>query len=249
VIGDFHPEQPDLDSETAELWLAALEDAGMAAQDALLYMFAEPAATYGWTGWYLPRSRTVYENKELPELDDTFRDELNEGRRIDATKVLIWRGRVNEETAARICHELEHARQYEEFGQKLMDLYGLCDAVVRVRVGGLPGGSLLYTVIPIELDANAAAARFTVDRFGEERVRELLSDNSIDGTPFRSLVGPGDLQTLPERMLAFLAAHRDLAERYAESVGGNFASVIDVRWPGTGDKWDQLLRDDLALPR
>jgi hypothetical protein len=181
--------------------------------------------------------------------NDELRHEMNADLCVEATKVLIWRSTRIEETAARIRHELEHARQYAVYGQKLTDLYGLCVAVVRVRVAGLPGGSLLYTTIPIELDANAAAARFVTSLYGADRILELLKEKDVDGAPLRSLVAPGAITTLPERMLSFLASHRDLSERYAEQVGLDFATLIELRWHGAGEKWTQLLSGALALPR
>ena len=72
-----------------------------------------------------------------------------------------------------------------------------------VRVNGLPGNGLLYTIIPNELDANAAAAMFVRARYGHERIVELLEARDEDSAAFRSLVGPASLETLPERLLAF----------------------------------------------
>jgi hypothetical protein len=53
-----------------------------------------------------------------------------------------------------------------------MELYGVAENVIAERVGGLAGGGFLYQVIPIEMDANAAAAVFVRERFGADRIDE-----------------------------------------------------------------------------
>lgn len=245
----MHPKQPPLDDELRDVWLAALEHAELEADQALLYVFDGSNSEDGWSGWHLPADRFVYEDARLPEVDDALREEMNSEEFISATKVLVWRDRKVEELAGTIRHELEHAKQQAAHGQQLVDLHGLAFDVVLVRVGGLPKSSLLYTVIPMELDANAAAASLVRDRYGAERVVELLNDDAVDGGVFRSNVGPGSVDDLPERMLAFLAAHRDLCERLAEAREEPFREMVERAWTGAGEVWDNLTGDPAKLPR
>jgi hypothetical protein len=244
-----HPRQQQLDATVQASWFAALEDAGMSSAAALLYLFEGARSVRGWQGWHLPADRTVYPDPELPEIDDLIA-ELNSDECIEATKILIWRDRRPEEVAATIRHELEHASQYAAYGQRIVNLHELAADVMRVRVANLPRGSLFYTVIPIELDANGAAARFAYEYYGRDRWLELLHDEQVDGTLFRSHVGPGALETLPERMISFLAAHRDLVDRVARDRQETAIEIVDRAWRGAGERWATLTAaDGLSLPR
>jgi hypothetical protein len=149
-----------------------------------------------------------------------------------------------------IRHELEHALQDEAHGQKVEELYRLALYVLGERVGGLPGSGLVYTVIPNEFDANAAAAMFTRNRYGPDRIRELLQEGNQDSALFRSKTPPAPIEGLPERLLAFFIAHRDLCETFADRQGFRFDQLLDVHWRGAGAEWRRLVDGGgLALPR
>jgi hypothetical protein len=67
---------------------------------------------------------------------------------------------------------------------------------------------------------------------------------------FRSLVGPPAIETLPERLIQFLATVRDLCKRYADRTNFSFPTLLDVHWRGSGAIWYRLVEDDaLKLPR
>jgi hypothetical protein len=122
--------------------------------------------------------------------------------------------------------------------------------VLAMRVGGLTGGGLLYNTIPNELDANAAAAMFVRARYGAARINELLDARHEDSALFRSLVGPGPVESLPERLFGFFIGHRDLCERFAAAAGFPFTQLLDLEWNGVGALWrDTVDADALALPR
>ena len=126
----------------------------------------------------------------------------------------------------------------------------MAEGVICERVGGLAGGGFLYQVIPVEMDANAAAAKFVRAGFGEARIDELLQAGDTDASAFRSLVGPPAIETLPERMIQFLATVHDLCQRYADRTNHSFPTLLDVHWRGAGAIWRRLVEDDaLKLPR
>jgi hypothetical protein len=244
-----HPCQRPLPRAIEEVWLAALADAAIDPNDALLYVIDGEEGSKGYAARFLFRHREVRPEDEQDEVHPLLA-EMNGDDCIDAYRVYVFESRSLEGAAALVRHELEHARQYDRFGQDLMDLYELAGDVIGERVVGLRGGAFLYQVIPVEFDANAAAAAFVRRRFGADRINALLDDGDKDGAAFRSLVGPPDLNTLPERMLRFFATVPDLCQRVADRRGFSFARLIDVHWRGSGDVYERLLTDDaLKLPR
>jgi hypothetical protein len=198
----------------------------------LLHVFNARQSESGYSGW-----RHIYQADHFgAEVSALLRD-LNSDECIDAIRVLVWRDRTTEGLAAVIRHELEHAVQNEAHGQSVERLYHLALQVLAVRVNGLPGNGFLYTIIPNELDANAAAAIFVRTRYGRERIIELLEARDEDSAAFRSLVGPAPVDTLPERLLA-------------AQQGFAFWQLLDDSWPGSGAVWRELVdQSGLMLPR
>lgn len=245
----MHPHQLPLEPGISEIWVEALADAQFDPEDALLFVFEGPGPG-GLHGYCLQRSRTIISTPEVPQLDALL-EQLNAEACIHAIKVLLWNGeRGVEELAAVVRHELEHARQFDAHADRLIQLHGVVQCVLAERVGSLPGGALLYTTMPMELDANAASARFVTRLYGEDRVLELLHDPGVDGAALRSHVEPAQLETLPERMLMFLAIHSDLCDRFAASEQTSFDQLLDSIWQGSGAIWQRLTTDDaLKLPR
>jgi hypothetical protein len=245
-----HPEQPALEPELEEIWLAACADAGLDVNECLLYVVDGRQSQTGYGGMHFQRVLHIYESEDLGDDINALLDELNAESRIDATRILVWRDRTIEGLAALIRHELEHAVQNEANGLGVEGLYHLAKKVLGVRVGGLAGGGLLYTTIPNELDANAAAAMFVRARYGNDRINALLDARDDDSGLFRSLVGPGPVDKLPERLFGFFVSHRDLCDRFAATAGFSFAQLLDLDWSGAGALWrDTVAGDALTLPR
>jgi len=65
-----------------------------------------------------------------------------------------------------LCHEAEHVRQWRELG-KLTFLHQYLGAYVRWRRQGF-GHQAAYRLIPLEVEAEAAAERFAADPGGGE---------------------------------------------------------------------------------
>jgi len=247
----MHPRQPDLEPPLGEILEAALSDAGFNDDEAILYTFdAEKSAT-GFASFYFPRD-TYTTADDIPEVAPVLADLNHAAARSAIRIVLFTRDRSEEGQAATIRHELEHGRQTAELGPRLEGLYRLCADVLAVRAGGLPGGSVVYTLMPIEMDANAAGARFATARYTEARIIELLRNGDRDGATLRSNIGPEPVATLPERMVAFMIANRGLCETYAAGHGNglSFPEMLDLEWAGAGDIWRELVDDGgLAVPR
>lgn len=141
--------------------------------------------------------------------------------------------------------ELEHVRQYDAQRQ----LHGLCEVAQDV-VATVPRGGWLYQAIPVEFEAIAAAARFVRGHFGEQRIDELIDAKDDDIALFRSPVVSSPIESLPERMVTFLAAYPDLCERWADDSREMFRRRLDLHWRGAGTRWTRLVADaELLLPR
>jgi hypothetical protein len=245
-----HPRQRELPQDIEEVWLAALADAEMEPNDALLYVLDGEQGSNGYGARYLHRDLHIYPEGEAEEIHPLL-DEMNDETCIDGYRVVVFRDRTLEGMAALIRHELEHARQRDAHGQRLMELYNVAENVIAERVGGLAGGGFLYQVIPIEMDANAAAAVLARECFGAERIDELLRAGDKDAAAFRSLVGPAPIETLPERMIRFFATIPDLCDRCAERNNLSFLELLDIHgWRGAGEVYERLLEDEgLRLAR
>jgi hypothetical protein len=240
----MHPLQPALGPELGQLWLAALTDAGIDPEDAIVFALPGTAATVERVGamtW--PRPLRI-DPGGSPELDALL-VKMNDPGCIRAIRVAVWTSRTNEAIAGLMRHELEHARQYD-MHRKLHGLYEVSQHVVAT----VPRGGWLYQAIPVEFEANAAAARFVVGHFGERRIDELIDAKDDDIALFRSPVDPSPVESLPERMVTFLAAHPHLCERWADGDRETFRRRLDLHWRGAGTLWARLVAGgDLLLPR
>lgn len=145
-----HSLQGRLSSDLELVWLAALDDAGISADQALLFTFAGAASPDVECAVYMRRGVITH----VAGLDDELLNELNNTANgcIDAYRVLLWTERSLEGSAALIRHELEHARQID-LRPEVQALQELAVDVIRLDVNS----GRLYQRIPAEADANAAA--------------------------------------------------------------------------------------------
>lgn len=177
--------------ESATTWLKAL---GEWAE--LVIPVALPGTSLLGPARYLHRGLHIYPDGEAEEIRP-LPDEMNSDECIGAYRVVVFMDCTLEGIAALIRHELEHGRQRDAHGRRLMELYNIAENVISERVRSLPGGGFLYQVIPVEMDANAAVSSFIREHFGQERIDELLHAGDKDGSEFRSLVGPGRSRGYP----------------------------------------------------
>ena len=117
----------------------------------------------------------------------------------DLARVMVWVGRTPEGVAGLMRHELEHTVQIAAH-RGVEHLHERAVEVLQERCG--TGKS--YNAIPMELDANRAAARFLRRRYGPDRLRQLVSDGDVDSACFRPTADPDGLDTLVARMNAFI---------------------------------------------
>lgn len=137
---------------------------------------------------------------------------------------------------AMLRHELEHARQQEQCGNDVLDIDDqFLDHAVRIKAGGLPGGTELYNLKPMEQDANAASAMYLREHHAEH-VDRILEGPSAQLA--RSNTPPETLDTLLARTVANLFQYRDICNGFTDGIP--FAKRLDVYDARAGYLWRQL---------
>ena len=108
--------------------------------------------------------------------------------------------------AAKVRHELEHARQWDACGEEPFNLMKLLRDVHKRKTGGMVYGAFLNQM-PIEDDANAAGSLF-VRKIRPASVEDVRRHEAY-GPLARAVVAPLEPETLAVRMIAFLFQYRD----------------------------------------
>jgi hypothetical protein len=232
----MHPLQGRLSVEMKRVWLAALEDASIPVDRALLVVRPGSAAPDGRCAVYMRRGRSV----SVEGLDGALQDELNSTTTgsVYAYRVVLWAGRRIEEAAALIRHELEHARQIDA-RPEVEGLHGLAEEVL----GGQPESGRLYQEMPAEADANAASGVWARSYFGDDRIAQLIAEGSPDAAALRPSAPPPDVSDLPERMIEFFVSIADLCRRWeAKPDVPLFSRCLDLHWRGAGRRWERMVR-------
>jgi hypothetical protein len=135
-------------------------------------------------------------------------------------------------------HELEHAKQHERWGNELFFMdSGLIDPALWARAGQLPGGAEIYNLKPMELDANAASARYLREHH-PDTVTEILQ--SEHGGFARCLTAPQNLDTLLVRTVSFLYLFRDEAVALADPLA--VSAHLRLYEEAAAELWDELER-------
>jgi hypothetical protein len=240
VTSAMHPRQRPLTTEIESLWLAALDDAGVPPSDALLYTFEGQKSGNGDAGRTWVRDVHIDSVDEADDIQPRV-SEMNEPECIGAYRVALWTERRVEGIAAPLRHELEHGRQLDRYRVRLSDLHALVVEVLQQRAGSR--GGFLYQLMPVELDANAAAGVFARAQFGDDRIEWLIDSNDEDVAAFRSLVPAPPLDELPTRMVYFLAVLSDLCKKWATDAP-TFRRHLNKCWHGLGDHWARLVEDE-----
>jgi hypothetical protein len=171
------------------------------------------------------RGTLIEDPEELAALGVHADDASSEASR-GARRVVVSTDRSREGIAAAMRHELEHSHQLEEFGATLQQRHAVAKEVLAEHAGDagqLAGAAALYNAIPMEADANAAAATFARNMFGDDRINALIHGEDPDAALFRPTQPPGPLDTLLDRMGQFIindgpAAARNFADHYGGPV-------------------------------
>ena len=140
-----------------ELWRAALNDAGIDPGDALMFVFPGAGSKNGDTAKTWVRGVLIDDPNDCESLGIHL-EEANSDWARAVCRVAIWTDRSHEGVAGLMRHELEHSRQFDVHGEALQRLHARAVDVLIEHAGGSPGSNSLYNAIPMEADANAAAA-------------------------------------------------------------------------------------------
>jgi len=195
-----------------ELWNEAIADSGL--DVAKLHRFDAARGVVEGAGahWWSPEV-SVHEppvQLELTSEDAAAADRapLLEKHRVATAPIENLEPRVGEALlAAKLRHELEHARQWEICGPEPFMLMQLALKVHRRKTGGTIYGAF-RNQIPIEDDANTAASLF-VRKLRPDSVEDLRLHEAY-GPLVRATLGPASPETLVVRMVGFLFHYRDI---------------------------------------
>lgn len=204
-------------SDAEELWNEAIADSGL--DLAKLHRFDAVRAVIEGAGaqWWAPEV-SVHEppvQLELAADDAAAADQppLLQKHRIATAPIVDLEPPLAEAAlAAKLRHELEHARQWEICGPEAFMLMLLALEVHRRKTGRMIYGTF-RNQMPIEDDANAAASLF-VRRIRPDSVEDLRRHKAY-GPLVRATIGPADPETLVVRMVGFLFHYRDIVRELA----------------------------------
>jgi hypothetical protein len=159
------------DEWVAETWgeLLATVDASLAAAAILYVVRGEHDLTNVEAAYYAPNAQGL-QYQVLRSVGEQQLHEANGLHRF-ALFQMVADGPLAG-FAAMLRHELRHAEQFHEFGPGLFELDGHLRAALGVR--GLAAEREEYEAIPLEYDANRAAAAYAATRAEE---REAMADD------------------------------------------------------------------------
>jgi hypothetical protein len=195
------PTASQLDIST--YWSAAVADASLAVADVVLLPRPGAASGDGRSGICWLRDTTIDAAEDIAALGDDL-PRANGPDCRHRWRVAVWSGRSAVGIAATMRHELEHCRQMSVHGAPLSDLHVASYDLLCTGVGGMDGGARLYNCVPMEADANSAASVFVRSFFGHDRIDSLLAAGDNDSAMFRGLTGPAPIESLLDRMTAFI---------------------------------------------
>ena len=197
AVVHIHPEP--VPEAVNEAWRAALEDASIdSSEAALIWRVGRPRPTGQQAASWRPGSIID------PEFDDDHEfihmlDWANSDKIRSLRRVMIWIERTPEGVAGLLRHELEHTIQLAAD----IELDHLHQRAFE-ELGKRSASAKSYNLIPMEIDANRAAARFLRRRYGTDRLEELVVAGDKDVACFRPTAEPESLDTLADRMRAFI---------------------------------------------
>lgn len=218
-------------------WHAAVADAGLDIGTLRLFEIDAASSTSGLAAFH--QSPGPYNPSDSAILAALASIEENLASEEDRHRVVVWSDNGVAVVAALLRHELEHVRQWERHGDAAGLLHEALIPALIDKAGGT-GFGYLSNLSPLEMDANAAAARFAWNRHGD------VLGESIDTIPechrglFRYRGGPEPLDTLPQRLIEFAHLFAARCELAAVKEGLVFADVLEQRWRGGARLWNHL---------
>lgn len=196
-IVDVHPAAaPD---HLTQEWEAALQDAGIdIGEVALIWRPGRPRAAGLEAASWIPGSTIDPEFDDDHEFIEMLLWGNSDGIR-QLRRVMVWTERTPEGLAGLLRHELEHTIQIA-VDVELDHLHQrACEELSRLSATGRS-----YNAIPMEVDANRAAARFLRRRYGADRLHRLVLAGDTDAACFRPTTDPDPTDSLVPRMKAFI---------------------------------------------
>jgi hypothetical protein len=170
-----------------------------------LYVFPgqPPDGSFTFAYWYVPGSEVHY-SPEHP-FDRGQRDDANDPAHRNLHRVSVFAGVGEAEVAAKVVHELDHARQWDEAGPESYHFGRDVHGAQGRRFGGFPGGGAVYQLVPTEDDANSVASAFIRSHYTES-VEGLLAGKG-SASLVRPTDPPGEAETLITRLVCFAALY------------------------------------------
>jgi hypothetical protein len=218
-------------------WEAALAHAQIESDAARLYLVGGKPIDRSAI-WIEPGSE-IFRTPEFPLTSSQLTD-ANHAARRDLHRIIAFSETSPIVLAARMRHELEHARQWDQDGSRLTRLEEAIQATHGNTYGGLAWSGLIYNTVPSEADANAAAAQFAAAHFPTGELESLIGEG--DGVLFRSPAST-DSETLGLRMLCHIAGWRTEFESHLDSRALNRTSFLDDVVSSGSALWIQFAND------
>jgi len=132
-------------------------------------------------------------------------------------RVAIWTSRKSEiAMAALLRHELEHSLQFAAHGQLIRRRFEVSQDILGEAAKGVPNNGFLRQNIPMEADANAAAAHFVRRHYGDKQVDAVQETNWPLLHTTERMPDASSVLALMDHFILCKAA--DLAERFKEAM-------------------------------
>jgi hypothetical protein len=214
-------------------WAAAKEDAGLAETTVHLYPFSEAPADDGYTAMFWDPGSFPF-GKDGPPLTDNQRKHAL--AHLADYQIAIHIDLPVTAFGAKVRHELEHVSQSLRWGRTPFELQRAIIVLQSRLFEHRRGTGHLFNVVPVEHDANRAAATFARRYFGEEAADALLDTD--EAVLLRPGVTPEPIDTLGERMLAFASVYAPELEvalekeihKTAREFLGPLVEDVDRKW-------------------
>lgn len=233
---------PDLSDQLGREWRAALEHARYGDEHVcLIIVDAERVKNANMAEHHPPGLEVM----STALLTGEWRTRANSRGCREQHRIAIWKpdddtSISNALFAAKVRHELEHVRQWDEAGKLAFDLSGPPDNVLWEVYRDQPGGSQYYNEKPIEADANAASGAFLRSRFPEDIQAAVFEHDDGRGYGHHAEDSPGDPKTLVVRTLEFIKSYPEEARQRA-SIGIPFGRFLELmHGPEAAAIWAEL---------
>lgn len=223
-----------------QIWRLARENAAFSADEVHVYVL--PGAKRGeyWAMYFKPGDWLVFDENfpfSSNQLDDA------NGSALMLHRVAVYAGAQEPEVAGLMRHELEHAVQQRHYGDASWLVYERTLGALGRRYGNRPGSGVIYNSVPVERDANAAAAAHVIPTYGPLPEAVLEGEHSV---LFRFPEGPLPLDTLGLRSLAFAAVHADAFEAELAAHSDALEDLFDEVVDHAVERWGRAANDALV---